>query len=64
MIICACLLLAVAALTTAAPDAQRAAEYAQRSRAAFHQELLDLATKASISSLPEHVPDILSAADW
>jgi hypothetical protein len=46
------------------PAAEAALEYAARSRGRFHADLLELASKPSISSLPSHAGDILAAAEW
>jgi hypothetical protein len=55
---------------TAAPEVETPAavsaalDYAARSRERFHADLLELASKPSISSLPSHAGDILAAAEW
>jgi hypothetical protein len=39
-------------------------EYATANNDEFSRQLLDLASIASISALPQHNEDILKAADW
>jgi hypothetical protein len=39
-------------------------EYATANKGVFSRQLLDLASIASISALPQHSDDVLKAADW
>ncbi|WIA12253.1 hypothetical protein OEZ85_012318 [Tetradesmus obliquus] len=48
----------------AAASVAHAREYAAANKDAFLRQLLDLASIASISALPQHNKDILKAADW